>query len=70
MEKKLDPPKGFKKGCNVCGRDLELRLGFCFDCATLQAMLIDGEDMDDNDCSHWTKTQLLAHIVRNAMRYQ
>lgn len=70
--KPLQKPEVFKNPmCTICGRDEELRLGFCFECANLQAMLIDGNTMLDNeDVSDWNKSELLAFIVRTAMGYQ
>ena len=55
--------------CMFCGRNLELRFGGCFDCADLQSILIDGEDMEGKDYSKWNRSQILAHIIRKAMKY-
>lgn len=54
--------------CSCCGRKEDLRLGWCFECANSQAMLIDGKDMYDNDCSNWNKSEVLMFIVRKAMK--
>ncbi len=55
--------------CMFCGRQLELRFGGCFDCADLQAILVDGEDMAGNSYADWSKSQILAHIIRKVMKY-
>lgn len=67
---KHEKPEGFKNGCLYCGRDEELRLGGCFECADLEAMLIDKMDMYENDYSDWTDKELLAFIIRRAMSYK
>lgn len=67
---KIEKPETYQKPqCMFCGRTLELRFGGCWDCANLQAILIEGHDMDDNDYSDWNKSQILAHIIRKAMKY-
>lgn len=38
--------------CNCCGRNLDLRLGFCFDCAEMESVIADGTDMRDNPVPH------------------
>lgn len=67
--KKEKPEVYQKPQCMFCGRNLELRFGGCWECANLQAILIEGHDMDDNDYSDWNKSQILAHIIRKAMKY-
>lgn len=67
----LVPPKPYENPkCTCCGREEELRMGWCFDCCDLQSMLIEGSDMYDRDCSSWKKSELLAHIVRTVMAYK
>lgn len=34
-------------GCKVCGRNLSLRLGVCFDCAESESIMVNGLDMFD-----------------------
>jgi hypothetical protein len=31
--------------CKCCNRENDLRLGFCFDCANAESILVDGVDM-------------------------
>lgn len=33
--------------CKVCGRNLELRAGACFDCAEFESLIVDKVDMFD-----------------------
>lgn len=33
--------------CNCCGRDQELRMGFCFDCVEAESIIEEGKDMYD-----------------------
>lgn len=33
--------------CKCCNREEELRLGFCFDCASAESILKEGTDMFD-----------------------
>lgn len=33
--------------CKCCNREKELRLGFCFDCASAESIIKDGNDMYD-----------------------
>ena len=69
-ENKAIKPEAYQKPkCMFCGRELELRFGGCFDCAELQSILIDGEDMEGKDYTDWNKSQILAHIIRKAMKY-
>lgn len=65
--KKHDRPVGFETGCKYCGRDEELRFGGCFECADMESIFIDGEDMWDNDYSDWKKSEVLAYIIRKSM---
>lgn len=36
-----------RDNCKCCGRNLDLRLGFCFDCVEAESLLVDGTDMYD-----------------------
>lgn len=67
--KKHDKPEGIKDGCKYCGRKEEVRMGGCFQCADMESMFFDREDMWDNDYSDWSKGELLAYIIRKAMSY-
>ena len=33
--------------CKICDRNLELRFGVCWDCATMESIIADGVDMYD-----------------------
>jgi hypothetical protein len=33
--------------CKCCKREQDLRMGYCFDCAEAQSILIEGKDMYD-----------------------
>ena len=33
--------------CRCCNREQELRLGFCFDCANAESIMVEGVDMYD-----------------------
>jgi hypothetical protein len=35
--------------CKCCERELELRFGFCFDCADAESVIVEGVDMYDNE---------------------
>jgi len=35
--------------CKCCNRDLDLRFGFCFDCATAESIIQEGLDMYDKE---------------------
>lgn len=35
--------------CEMCGKSEDLRMGFCFDCAEAQSILVDGCDMYEDD---------------------
>lgn len=67
---KKEKPEVYKNPqCMFCGRKLDLRFGGCFDCANLQSILIDNEDMEGNDYSEWNKNEKLAFIIRKSMKY-
>lgn len=34
--------------CKCCGREKELRLGYCFDCVESESIIKEGVDMYDN----------------------
>jgi hypothetical protein len=33
--------------CKCCGRTQDTRMGFCFDCAEAESVIVDGTDMYD-----------------------
>jgi hypothetical protein len=35
--------------CKCCERELDLRFGFCFDCADAESVIVEGVDMYDNE---------------------
>ena len=35
--------------CKCCEREIELRLGYCFDCANAESVILDGTDMYDRE---------------------
>lgn len=35
--------------CKCCGRNTDLRLGFCFSCVEAESIIVDGVDMFDNE---------------------
>lgn len=35
--------------CKCCERALDLRFGFCFDCADAESVIVEGVDMYDNE---------------------
>jgi hypothetical protein len=35
--------------CKCCERNLDLRLGYCFDCANAESVIVEGVDMYDNE---------------------
>lgn len=35
--------------CKCCGRSLDLRMGFCFDCVEAESVIIEGVDMYDQE---------------------
>lgn len=35
--------------CKCCEREMELRLGFCFDCVEAESIILDGVDMYDKE---------------------
>lgn len=35
--------------CKCCGRNLDLRMGFCFDCVEAESIIIEGVDMYDKE---------------------
>lgn len=37
------------KQCKCCGREMELRLGYCFDCVESESIIKDGVDMYDKE---------------------
>ena len=41
--------KNMRSNCKCCGRNLDLRLGICFDCANAESIIIDGVDMYDTE---------------------
>lgn len=48
METKIVEPKSTKIiKCVCCGREKELRLRVCFDCATAESIIVEGVDMWD-----------------------
>lgn len=70
-EPKHSKPESYESPvCACCGLKGDLRMGWCWDCADMQSMLLAGEDMWDNDYSDWSKSELLFHIIRRAMRMQ
>jgi len=54
--------------CACCGRNEDLRMGWCFDCAGLQSLLVNKTDMWDHKYSDWSNTEILSHIVRTVKR--
>ena len=38
-----------RSNCKCCGRNLDSRLGICFDCANAESIIIDGVDMYDTE---------------------
>jgi len=42
--------------CECCGREEDLRMGYCFDCVEAQAIIVDGKDMYDKELSDDLKT--------------
>ena len=38
-----------ENNCKCCGRNLELRLGVCFDCADAESVIVEGVDMWDKE---------------------
>lgn len=53
IDKRENETKQFKsftvieEGCACCHRDMDLRMGYCFDCVEMQSVFIDGTDMYD-----------------------
>lgn len=52
--------------CKCCGRNEELRMGFCFDCAGAESVIANGTDMWDNEppriegmSTHMSKLQFI-----------
>ena len=41
--------KNMRSNCKCCGRNLDSRLGICFDCANAESIIIDGVDMYDTE---------------------
>jgi hypothetical protein len=35
--------------CKCCGRYLDLRMGYCFDCVESESIIVEGLDMYDNE---------------------
>lgn len=35
--------------CKCCGRTLDTRMGFCFDCVESESVIVEGVDMYDNE---------------------
>jgi hypothetical protein len=35
--------------CKCCEREMELRLGYCFDCVNSESVILDGTDMYDRE---------------------
>ena len=35
--------------CKCCGRRLDTRMGFCFDCVEAEAVIVEGIDMYDKE---------------------
>jgi len=68
---KKEKPVGYKSPqCKYCGRKEELRFGGCFDCADIEAMFIDREDIEGNNYEDWNKGELLAYIIRKVLDYK
>ena len=43
--------------CECCGREEDLRMGYCFDCAEAQTIIVDGTDMYDKGLPDDLKTE-------------
>ena len=38
-----------RQECKCCGRVLDTRMGFCFDCVEAESVIIEGKDMYDKE---------------------
>ena len=58
-----------RANCKCCGRHLDLRMGYCFDCVEAESIIVDGLDMHDNEIKKEegmsTAMSRLKHILKN-----
>ena len=57
------------KMCMCCGRQLPLRLGYCFDCAEFESLIITGLDMYDNPVSDCCNSKAMSIIHAMLKKY-
>lgn len=54
--------------CLCCGRNLETRMGYCFDCVEAESIIVEGVDMYDNEIPQKERMSKgmskLQHILR------
>ena len=55
--------------CKCCKKEKDLRLGFCFDCAEAESIIVDGVDMYNNEIpkveglsTHMSKVQYILNL--------
>lgn len=58
--------------CKCCERELDLRLGACFDCANFEALIDDKKDMNDKPIERVIKgsdsLNILRAIIKNYIK--
>lgn len=60
--------------CKCCGRHLDTRMGYCFDCAEAESIIVEGVDMYDKEIpviEGMTKgMSKLQHILRKYIKIE
>ena len=55
--------------CVCCEQEVgDTRMGWCFTCADLQAILIENHDMYDRSVEDWSMSEKLAYIIRTTLK--
>ena len=55
-----------RANCKCCGRHLDLRMGYCFDCVEAESIIVDGLDMHDNEIPFGqNEVQIITEIAKD-----
>lgn len=61
-----------RNNCSCCGRQMDTRMGFCFDCVEAESIIVEGLDMYDKEIPQkegLTKSMSkLQHILRRYIK--
>lgn len=56
------------RGCSICGRHAETRMGVCWECAEAESIILEGKDMYD-DGNTKTAMEKLKMLIKKGWRY-